>query len=50
MNKAIVNEDPNARLINELRAEVAKLKARLTDAADIDVGPVPRRPHATATA
>ena len=29
MNNAVVNEDPNARLIRELREEVDRLKAQL---------------------
>lgn len=32
VNHAVVNEDPNARIIRELREEVEKLKEQLTEA------------------
>lgn len=32
VNHAVVNEDPNARIIRELREEVEKLKDQLTEA------------------
>lgn len=32
INHAVVNEDPNARIIRELREEVEKLKDQLTEA------------------
>lgn len=32
INHAVVNEDPNARIIRELREEVEKLKEQLTEA------------------
>ncbi|KAG7246410.1 hypothetical protein CRUP_006044, partial [Coryphaenoides rupestris] len=32
VNHAVVNEDPNARIIRELREEVEKLKVQLTAA------------------
>ena len=36
-NHAVINEDPNARLITELRAEVEKLKSMLISAAQPDL-------------
>lgn len=33
VNHAVVNEDPNARIIRELREEVEKLKVQLSQAA-----------------
>lgn len=32
VNHAVVNEDPNARIIRELREEVEKLRSQLTEA------------------
>lgn len=32
INHAVVNEDPNARIIRELREEVVKLREQLTEA------------------
>lgn len=32
VNHAVVNEDPNARIIRELREEVEKLREQLTEA------------------
>lgn len=32
INHAVVNEDPNARIIRELREEVEKLREQLTEA------------------
>lgn len=32
VNHAVVNEDPNARIIRELREEVEKLRVQLTQA------------------
>lgn len=31
VNKAVINEDPNARIIRELREEVVKLKTQLVE-------------------
>ena len=31
VNKAVINEDPNARIIRELREEVVKLKSQLVE-------------------
>ena len=36
-NHAVVNEDPNAKIIRELRAEVEALKDMLLNAADPEV-------------
>lgn len=32
VNHAVINEDPNARIIRELREEVEKLRSQLTEA------------------
>lgn len=36
VNHAVVNEDPNARIIRELREEVEKLKEQLSEA-EVDI-------------
>lgn len=46
VNHAVVNEDPNARIIRELREEVEKLREQLTEA---EVRPDPVRMHAVVT-
>lgn len=42
VNHAVVNEDPNARIIRELREEVEKLRVQLTEA-EVRLGPVQTR-------
>lgn len=42
VNHAVVNEDPNARIIRELREEVEKLRVQLTEA-EVRPGPVQTR-------
>lgn len=39
VNHAVVNEDPNARIIRELREEVEKLKEQLSEA-EVDIATV----------
>lgn len=39
VNHAVVNEDPNARIIRELREEVEKLREQLTEA-EVSPGPL----------
>lgn len=46
VNHAVVNEDPNARIIRELREEVEKLREQLTEA-EVRPGPVQTRAAAT---
>ncbi len=43
INHAVVNEDPNARIIRELRAEVDALKEMLKHATVRSLGAIPRR-------
>lgn len=42
VNHAVVNEDPNARIIRGLREEVEKLRVQLTEA-EVRPGPVQTR-------
>lgn len=44
VNHAVVNEDPNARIIRELREEVEKLRVQLTQAEVRHVQNLPNQP------
>ncbi|KNE59194.1 hypothetical protein AMAG_18121 [Allomyces macrogynus ATCC 38327] len=48
VNKAIVNEDPNAKLIRELKAEIAELRERLAAANSPSGSPSDASPAASA--